>query len=62
MAYSDAGQTEIDDFADYRDVNGIKVAYKRNSTATGRNTALTLDKVEFNTTIDASHFKKPAAP
>jgi zinc protease len=61
MAYSDAGQTEIDDFADYRDVNGIKVAYKRNSTATGRNTALTLDKVEFNTTIDASHFKKPAA-
>ncbi|MEO8846199.1 MAG: insulinase family protein [Kofleriaceae bacterium] len=62
MDYTDAGQTEIDDFSDYRDVAGIKVAYKRNSTATGRNTALTLDKVEFNTPIDAAHFKKPAAP
>ncbi len=62
MAYTDAGQTEIDDFGDYRDVDGIKVAYKRNSTAPGRSTALTLDKVEFNTKIDPSQFKKPASP
>jgi len=62
MTYSDAGQTETDDFADYRDVAGIKVAYKRTSTTSGRNTSLMLDKVELNPTIDAAHFKKPAAP
>jgi zinc protease len=62
MSYSDAGQTETDDFSDYRDVGGIKVAYKRTQTSQGHGTALTLDKVEFNTTIDQSHFKKPAAP
>jgi zinc protease len=62
MSYSDAGQTETDDFSDYRDVGGIKVAYKRNQASQGHSTALTLDKVEFNTTIDPARFKKPAAP
>ena len=62
MTYSDAGQTETDDFGDYRDANGIKVAYKRNSTTTGRSTVLTLDKVEFNAAVPADHFKKPAEP
>jgi zinc protease len=62
MSYTDQGQTETDDFADYHDINGIKVAYKRNSTAPGRNTALTIEKVEFNTTIAPDKFKKPAGP
>jgi zinc protease len=62
MSYTDAGQTETDDFSDYRDVKGIKVAFKRNSATPGRNTSLTLDKVDFNPTIAPDHFKKPAAP
>jgi len=62
MSYSDAGQTETDDFADYRDVKGIKVAYKRISATTGRNTSLTVDKVELDTAVAPDLFKKPAAP
>jgi len=62
MSYSDAGQTETDDFADYRDVKGIKVAYKRVSATTGRNTSLTVDKVELDTAVAPDLFKKPTAP
>jgi len=62
MSYTDSGQTEIDDFTDYKDVNGIKVAHKRTSQTAGRNTTLTLDKVEFDSKIDPGLFKKPAGP
>ncbi|HEY6034402.1 MAG TPA: pitrilysin family protein [Kofleriaceae bacterium] len=62
MSYSDAGQTETDDFSDYRDVKGIKVAFKRISATTGRNTALTVDKVDFDVTVAPDLFKKPATP
>ena len=62
MAYTDAGQTETDDFGDYRDIKGIKVAFKRNSATTGRNTTLTVDKVELDNAVAPDLFKKPAAP
>src|SRR5262249_16889080 len=60
MSYTDMGQTATDDFADYRDVNGFKIAFKRTSDTQGRATALQLDKVELDGTIDATVFKKPA--
>ncbi|MFT3696137.1 MAG: pitrilysin family protein [Kofleriaceae bacterium] len=60
MTYSDSGQTETDDFGDYRDTNGIKVAFKRNSTTSGRATSLTIDKVELNRTVKPDFFAKPA--
>jgi hypothetical protein len=62
MSYTDAGQTETDDFADYRDVKGIKVAFKRTSATSGRNTSLTVDKVELDNAVAPDLFKKPAAP
>ncbi|MEO6776095.1 MAG: pitrilysin family protein [Kofleriaceae bacterium] len=62
MAYTDAGQTETDDFSDYRDVKGIKIAFKRTSTTAGRKTALTLDKVDLDHAVAPDLFKKPAAP
>lgn len=62
MTYSDSGTTETDDFTNYKDVMGIKVAHKRTSQTAGRNTTLTLDKVEFDSKIDPKLFAKPAAP
>lgn len=61
MSYSDQGQTETDDFSDYRDVQGVKIAYKRVSSTPGRNTALTIDKVELDGKVAPDLFKKPAA-
>ena len=55
MAYdSTAGrQTETDDFTDYKDVQGIKVAHKRTSTTQGRrHRRSSIDKVELDTKID----------
>jgi len=62
MTYSDSGTTETDDFTNYKDIAGIKVAHKRTSSTAGRNTTLELTKVEFDSKIDPALFKKPAAP
>ena len=62
MTYTDQGQTETDDFADYRDVGGIKVAYKRTSANQGRTTQLELGKVEIDPKLDPAIFKKPQDP
>ncbi len=62
MSYTDQGQTETDDFSDYRDVQGVKIAYKRVSTTPGRNTSLAIDKVELDGKVAPDLFKKPAAP
>jgi zinc protease len=67
MSYVDATnpahpQTETDDFSDYRDVSGVKIAFKRTSTTTSHSQALDLDKVELNTTVDPKRFDKPPAP
>jgi hypothetical protein len=61
MSYTDGGTTEIDDFSDYRDVSGVKFAYKRTSNGDGRSTALELKSVELDPTIDPAVFNKPAA-
>ena len=60
MSYSDGGNAENDDFSDYRDVGGVKFAYKRTSVGAGRSTALDLKSVELDPKIDASIFAKPA--
>jgi zinc protease len=58
MIYAE-GLTSTDDFADYHEVSGIKIAYTRNSHDASRDTKLTLDKVEIDPTVDASRFTKP---
>jgi hypothetical protein len=57
--YVDHGQPVNDDFADYRDVNGIKVAYKRNTVSGGKPTSLDIQKVEIDPKIDPAIFAKP---
>ena len=59
MRYTDHGQTVTDDFSDYRDASGLKVAYKRTSTNAGRVTALDLQKIELDPKVDTTIFAKP---
>ena len=61
MLYSDSGITNTDDFADYKDVGGIKIAHKRTSTAQGRTTTYNLTKVELDPKVEPDKFKKPKA-
>jgi predicted Zn-dependent peptidase len=60
MSYSDGGNTESDEFSDYRDVSGIKFAFKRTSSGGGRSTALELKSVEVDPQVDPKIFDKPA--
>jgi len=62
MSYTDGGNVENDDFTDYRDVGGLKVAYKRTTTSAERLTALEVKTVEVDPKIDPAIFAKPAAP
>jgi len=60
MTYSDGGNVENDEFSDYRDVSGVKVAYKRTSTGDGRSTSIELKTFEVDPQVDAALFAKPA--
>jgi len=62
MSYPNGGGVENDDFADYRDVGGLKVAYKRTTTSVDRTSVLELKAVELDPAIDPAVFTKPAAP
>lgn len=61
MTYSDGGNTETDDFSDYRDVGGLKVAYRRTTNGGGRSTTLDLKSVELDPKIEPTLFDKPAS-
>jgi len=61
MAYSDGGNAESDEFSDYRDVGGLKIAHKRRSAGAGRSTTLDVKSVELDPKIDPTVFNKPAA-
>ena len=59
QSFSDGKMTQNEDYADYKDDGGIKVAHKRSSTGGGRTTTLTIGKVEWDPKIDPEKFKKP---
>jgi zinc protease len=59
MAYTEQGQSEVDDFSDYKNVSGLQVAHTRISSSQGRSTKLTIHKVEINGPADAKLFQKP---
>jgi outer membrane lipoprotein-sorting protein len=57
----DVGEVEqTTEFSDYRDVDGVKVAFKVKGTSAVQNFTLTLTKVEHNKKIDDALFSKPA--
>ncbi len=63
MVYNDGANSEADEFSDYREVGGIKVAHTRKSRGTGPNaraTSLTLTTVEIDPTVDPKLFEKPS--
>jgi len=60
MTFSDGGNTESDEFSDYREVGGIKFAHKRSTNGGGRATTLDLKKVEIDPGIEPTLFDKPA--
>ncbi len=62
LAYTEGPISETDDFSDYKDIKGIKVAHKRFSAGGPRTTRLELKSVEFDPTVDLKLFEKPAAP
>jgi outer membrane lipoprotein-sorting protein len=49
------------EFSDYRDVDGIKVAFAVRSASAVQSSSVTITKVEHNTKIDDALFSKPAA-
>jgi photosynthetic reaction center cytochrome c subunit len=50
------------DYADYRDVSGIKMPFKLTRTWTDGRSIIELRSVELNASIDAAKFAKPAPP
>jgi len=53
--------TQID-YADYRDVSGIKMAFKWTTTWTDGRSVTELSSVEMNAPVDAAKFAQPARP
>jgi zinc protease len=62
MQFSELGQTQVDEFGDYKDVSGLKIAHRRNSQGGGRVTKLELKTVELDPKPDPKLFEKPALP
>jgi len=60
MSYDDGGSSETDDFADYREVSGLKIAHKRASIGAGRSTTLDVKSFEIDPKIDPAVFARPA--
>jgi outer membrane lipoprotein-sorting protein len=53
--------TELD-FANYRDVSGIKIPFRITKTWVDGRSVIELNSVELNAPIDARKFTKPAVP
>jgi zinc protease len=62
MTYAESGQQETDDFADYKEVGGLKIAHKRHSTGKARETQLEIKTVDLDPKIDPKTFEKPELP
>jgi len=62
LAYTEGPVSETDDFSDYKDVKGLKIAHKRHSAGGPRTTRLDLKSVEFDPQVEPKVFDKPAAP
>ena len=59
ISFEEGGSISVDDFENYKAVNGIMVAHTRTSTAPGRTTKVKLTSIEFDPTIDPKVFTKP---
>jgi zinc protease len=60
MSYKDQGVVLTDDFGDYKEIKGIKVAHQRASRGGSRSSVYEITSVEFDGKVDSAVFKKPA--
>jgi len=51
--------TTVTDLSDWRQVGGIRIAFKRHSVDNSRTTDITLSEAEVNPTVDAKLFQPP---
>jgi hypothetical protein len=59
-SYIDPHNSETADFSDYRDVNGVKFAYKRVTVTGDHVTTIEFETIEVDPEIDPAVFEKPA--
>jgi photosynthetic reaction center cytochrome c subunit len=65
MRYADSAVGRIPmqtDYADYRDVSGIKMPFRWTATWLDGRSTIALSEVQLNTAIDAARFGRPSAP
>ena len=51
---------QTNEYLDYRDVNGVKLPFRINSTSSAQNFNVTVTKIEHNGAVNQSLFSKPA--
>jgi hypothetical protein len=62
MKYAEGASEEIDQFSNFKEVKGLKIAHSRQSGGAGRETKLDLKTVELDPKYDPKQFEKPATP
>ena len=50
------------DYADYRDVDGVEIPFRRTLTQPGGNSTIQVQKIQQNVSIDDGRFARPPAP
>ena len=62
MTFLEGGTLQIDDFSEFKEVNGVKIAHRRHSHGGKRTTKLDLKSVELDPKYDPKVFDVPKAP
>lgn len=60
QSYSAEGSSASETYTDYKDVGGIQVAHRRVTTEGSTRFDMTVTKIQFNVTVPAEAFAKPA--
>lgn len=59
ISYYDGSKTQSDDFADYREVEGVRVAYKNTRRTGSRTSMFEVKSIEIDPEVDSTVFDKP---
>ncbi len=61
LSYSDGAAETIEQYADFRDIGGIKVAHQREAAGGGEKSSLKVTDVELDPKVDPALFARPTA-
>ncbi|HVK72134.1 MAG TPA: insulinase family protein [Kofleriaceae bacterium] len=59
LAYSDGAVQTLEQYGDYKDVGGIKIAHQRDASGGGESSSLKVLEVELDPAVEASAFARP---